>query len=128
MTYLRSKSLACSPAREELIKKHLTEDLIIAKEQGVSVVNGSDIVGDEAVPHGRNYEEIVEMAKFLGNQEALIAATSRAAKCLDLGSVGILREGYVADLIVVKGNPLEDIQKLAPENILHVMKSGILVA
>jgi imidazolonepropionase-like amidohydrolase len=126
VTYSKVKTYASSanPAREKMVNKHLTEDLRIAKENGVKVVMGSDIVGDEARPHGRNYEEIVEEAKFIGNHEALVAATSRAAQCLDLENLGMVREGYIADLIVVKGNPLEDIQKLAPENILHVFKSG----
>ena len=124
VTYLKMKSYSSNPAREQMVKKHLTEDLRLAKEHNVKVVMGSDIVGDEARPHGRNYEEIAEEARFLGNKEALIAATSRAAQCLDLENVGLIKEGYIADLVVVKGDPLENIEILAPENIVHVMKSG----
>lgn len=125
VTYMKLKSFS-SPAREKMVNAHLTEDLKIAKDNNVKVVNGSDIVGDEGRPHGRNYEEIVEEAKYLGNQEALIAATSRAAECLDVENLGMVREGNIADLIVVKGNPLENIQRLAPENVLHVVKNGII--
>ena len=124
VTYLKMKSYTNNPAREKMVNKHLTEDLKIAKENNVKVVSGSDIVGDEARPHGRNYEEIVEEAKFLGNQEALVAATSRAAQCLDVEHLGLIKEGYIADLIVVKGNPLKNIQALSPGNIMHVMKDG----
>jgi imidazolonepropionase-like amidohydrolase len=110
-----------------MVKKHLSEDMQIAKEHGVKVVMGSDIVGDSARPHGRNYEEIAAEAKFLGNREALIAATSRAAECLGLGTCGMLTEGFRADVVVVRGNPLADIDALAPENILQVVRAGRLV-
>jgi len=109
-----------------MVKRHLSEDMRIAVEQRVKVVMGSDIVGDEARPHGRNYEEIVEEAEFLGNKGALVAATSRAAECLGLEKCGMLMEGLEADVVVVKGNPVENVQALAPERIRFVMKSGRL--
>lgn len=111
----------------DMVKKHLSEDLQIAKEQGVKVVMGSDIVGDSARPHGRNYEEIVAEARFLGNKEALVAATSRAADCLGLENGGMLARGLRADVVVVRGNPLADINALAPEKVLHVIRGGRLV-
>jgi imidazolonepropionase-like amidohydrolase len=112
----------------EMVKRHLSEDMVIAKEHGVKVVMGSDIVGDAARPHGRNYEEIVAEAKFLGNREALITATSRAAECLGLEKSGMLKAGFRADAVIVKGNPAEDIEALAPENILYVIRSGTLLS
>ena len=112
--------------QNEMVKKHLSEDLLIAKEAGVKVVTGSDIVGDTPRPHGRNYEEIVAEANFLGNKEAIVTATSRAAECLG-SDCGTLRKGARADVIVVKGDPVEDIQALAPENMLHVVKAGRLL-
>jgi len=111
----------------EMVKRHLSEDMVIAKEHGVKVVMGSDIVGDSARPHGRNYEEIAAEAKFLGNREALIAATSRAAECLGLENSGLLKTGFRADAVIVKGNPVENVEALAPENILYVIRSGKLI-
>ncbi len=125
VTYKKIKP-SSNAAREAMVARHLKEDMQLAKEYGIKVTMGSDIVGDETRPHGRNFEEIVEEAQFIGNQEALVAATSRAASCLDLPSVGQIKEGYDADLIVVKGNPLEDINRIAPENILCVIQSGNL--
>jgi imidazolonepropionase-like amidohydrolase len=120
----RHYTSAGNPWREHLIRKHLTEDMNIAKEHKVKVVCGSDIVGDAKRPHGRNYQEIEDEAKFLGNEEALVAATSRAAECLGLQRSGRILEGYAADLIVVRGNPVDDISAIAPENILAVIKNG----
>ena len=111
----------------ELVKRHLSEDMEVAKEHGVKVVMGSDIVGDAARPHGRNYEEIAAEAKFLGNREALVAATSRAADCVGLESSGMLGEGLRADAVIVRGNPIADIEALAPENVLFVIRSGKLL-
>jgi len=121
-----------NPAYEDrynaMVKRHLSEDMAIAKEHGVKVVMGSDIVGDEARPHGRNYAEIAAEAKFLGNREALIAATSRAAECLGLEKSGMLKAGFRADAVIVKGNPINDIEALAPENVLYVIRSGKLLS
>ncbi len=111
----------------ELVKKHLSQDVQIAKEKGVKVVMGSDSIGDTAIPNGRNYEEIAEEAKFLGNSEALVAATSRAAECLGIEKTGMLARGFRADLVVVKGDPLKDTKVLAPESIVHVMTRGRLL-
>ena len=111
-----------------MVQRHLSEDMTIAKEHGVKVVMGSDIVGDAARPHGRNYEEIVAEAKFLGNEEALVAATSRAAECLGLEKSGSLKEGFRADAVVVKGNPLADLEALAPDHVLYVIRSGQLLS
>jgi imidazolonepropionase-like amidohydrolase len=124
VTYRQMKPSA-NKAREEMVKKHLSEDLNIAREHKVKVAMGSDIVGDGARPHGRNYKEIVEEAAFLGNEGALEACTFRAAECLGINS-GKIQPGTDADIIVVRGNPLDNIEALAPENILIVIKAGTL--
>jgi len=110
--------------RNRLTKRHLTEDMNIAKQFHLKVVAGTDYVGCDTEPHGENYREIVNLAKHLGNKEALIAATSRAADCLGLENSGLVKPGYDADLVIAKGNPIEDPENLSPRNILHVMRKG----
>ncbi|MDH2901625.1 MAG: amidohydrolase family protein [archaeon] len=127
VTYRKLKP-STNTAREKMIARHFREDMELAKRYSLKVTMGSDIVGDENRPHGRNYEEIAEEAQFLGNREALVAATSRAAECLDLPMVGRIREGFEADVIIVRGNPLKDVEALAPEKVLHVFKSGKLTS
>jgi imidazolonepropionase-like amidohydrolase len=114
-------------AKEQFVKRHLTEDMEVARESGVGIVMGSNIVGDSNRPHGRNYEEIAAEAKSLGNGGALAAATSRAARCLDLPDRGMLKEGLRADAVVVRGDPTADIKALEPENVIYVVKAGELV-
>ena len=40
------------------------------------------------------------------------SSTSIAANCLNLKNVGIIQENYVADIIIVEGNPLKNLQNL----------------
>lgn len=83
-------------------------------------------MGCDTEPHGENYREIVNVAKYVGNMEVLIAATSRAAKCLGLEKSGLVKAGYDADIVIVRGNPVENTAYLSPSNILYVMRKGQL--
>ncbi|MGF1578457.1 MAG: amidohydrolase family protein [Gemmataceae bacterium] len=58
--------------------------------------------------------------------EILLAVTRTAAEALDLFDRGTLTAGKLADLVVVDGNPLQDLTALA--NIRAVMKAGKWVA
>ena len=109
---------------KKLVAQHLDEDLVVAREKGVEVVTGSDIVGDADRPHGMSHREIMAEARFIGNVDALVASTSRAAKCIRLDGSGMLKEGFRADLVVVKGDPSRDIGAVAPENVTRVLKGG----
>lgn len=113
--------------REALIKRHLSRDMELAKETGLKIVCGSDFIGADQELHGENYKEIVNLAKFFGAKEALTAATVTAAECLGLEkSSGMIKEGYEANLVVLSGNPLENLELVAPQNVRHVLKKGRL--
>ena len=131
--FLASSDLVAFINNEDLpdklhVRRHFTTDLQLAKEHGVRVVAGSDFGGTEAHPHGQNYREIVGLAKYFGNKEALMAATSNAAECLGLQNLGFLKKGFEADIVLVKGNPIHDIESVAPANVLTVLKKGKIVA
>lgn len=96
----------------------------LAKSEGVRIVSGSDFTGAEGTPHGQNYREILNLAKYIGAREALIAATSTASQCLGLEKSGSIQKNMEANLVVVKGDPLRNIESLAPENIQYVAKDG----
>lgn len=110
------------------IRQHFTTDLDLAKEYGLRVVAGSDFGGTDVHPHGQNYQEIAGLAKYFGNRQALISATSNAAECLGLTNLGHLRNGFEADIVVVRGNPMKDIEALSPANVVNVLKNGRVVA
>lgn len=108
----------------EKLRSHNLENLRRAKKAGVWIVSGSDAV---AGLHGRNAREIVWLVKAgMTPAEAMRAATIDAAKLLGLeNQVGEIKEGKLADLIAVAGDPLRDINSL--ERVKFVMKGGQVI-
>jgi imidazolonepropionase-like amidohydrolase len=108
----------------EKLRSHNLENLRRAKKAGVLVVNGSDAV---AGLHGQNAREIIWLVKAgLTPAEAMRAATIDAAKLLGLeNQTGEIKEGLLADLIAVAGDPLHDIQSL--ERVQFVMRGGQVI-
>ncbi|PHL00559.1 metal-dependent hydrolase family protein [Neolewinella marina] len=78
---------------------------------GVTIVAGGDV---GVFPHGDNVRELEMMVDYgMPTLEVLRAATSGNADVLGLGNlVGRLTPGLLADLLIVTGNPLEDISAL----------------
>ncbi len=101
-----------------------------ARELGVPIAMGTDA----ATPynyHGENAMELVWMAEAgLSPMETIVAATSTAARALGFdGWLGTLEPGKVADLVVIRGNPLENLRVLTDRhNIEAVMQGGRFVA
>ena len=62
------------------------------------------------------------------NVEALICATGIGAQLMGMEDrLGKVKKGYLADLLLVKGNPLEDVSLLQKrENLAMIMKGGIM--
>ncbi len=69
--------------------------------------------------------EILRQATSIGAE--LIELSGRRNRYRD-GSLGVVEEGAYADLLIVEGNPLEDITILSdPENSLRlIMKDGVV--
>ena len=98
-------------------------------EKGVKISFGSD-TGVPYIQHGNNAREL-SMFVELGMEpmQAIIAATKTAAEAIGIDNmVGTIEAGKIADIIVVEGDPLEDINILHEENrIKLVMKEGVVV-
>jgi imidazolonepropionase-like amidohydrolase len=90
---------------------------------GVPMAVGSDV---GPFPHGTQARELVLMVKFGMSALAVLQADLlNGAKLLGWdGQIGALEAGYLADIIAVSGDPLEDIGAL--ENVGFVMKGGIV--
>ncbi|MEN2467371.1 amidohydrolase family protein [Ornithinibacillus sp. JPR2-1] len=54
--------------------------------------------------------------------EALQAATIQAARSIQMEEMGVIKEGFIADLVVLDANPLIDIQHT--KSIHHIIKGG----
>ncbi len=97
-----------------------------AYKAGVKIAMGSDS-GMPFVPHGTNAIEITEMVKAgMSNLDALKSATIIGAEALGIeDKAGSIRPGKQADLIIVDGDPIDDIEVLNEiTNIKLIIKSG----
>jgi imidazolonepropionase-like amidohydrolase len=98
--------------------------LRMAMERGVPVAMGTDAGG---YGHGHNAVELqLLVAAGMTPMQAIVASTKTAAECSGLGKdVGTLTPGKYADLLVVDGNPLDDVAILDQQTRLDmVMKGG----
>lgn len=107
------------------------ERMAVARRNGVPVICGSDGGGNAMNTLGTTGVELLMLVQCgYTPMEAIIAATSRAAEALRLDrQVGRIRPGLLADILVVDGNPLEDISILTPirPRIERVFKEGVEV-
>lgn len=93
-------------------------------ELGGTVVAGTDtpagIWSFPGMALHRELELFVESG--FSEMEALQAATSKAGAAIGLTDRGVIRKGAVADLVVLSGNPLDDIRNT--KTIVNVIKGG----
>lgn len=95
------------------------------KRRGIRVLPGGDY-GFPYNPIGRNARDLEIFVKLFDftPTETLVAATKHGGELMGL-PVGIIREGWLADLLLVDGNPLADITILQDRNRLSaIMKGG----
>ncbi|AYD66832.1 MAG TPA: peptidase M38 [Achromobacter sp.] len=99
--------------------------LEILDEVGVKMGYGSDLLGET---HYMQADELPLRARVLGNAKVIQQATLIGAEILNQeGLLGEVREGAHADLLLVDGNPLDDIALLTqPDSIKLIMNRGLL--
>ena len=105
-------------AQESLAKMH---------KRGIRVLPGGDY-GFAFTPHCQNSRDLEFFVKYLGftPMEAIRSATLYGGQIMMKGNeLGVVKEGYLADLLLVDGDPLANISILRdPKRILAVMKDG----
>jgi imidazolonepropionase-like amidohydrolase len=87
-------------------------------------------MGHDSGPPGDNAIELVRMVEGgLPPLEGIAAATRGSARALGLPNVGTVTAGAVADLLVLEGDPVADIDVLSrPDGISMVIQAGEIVA
>ncbi|KAJ5952276.1 Amidohydrolase 1 [Penicillium vulpinum] len=108
---------------EEVLEKGL-KAMKLAIDAGVTVCFGTDLLGPM---HFAQSKEFSVRSSVLTPLQILRSATVNGARLvMQEDKLGQVQEGFVADLLILKGNPLEDITILdrVEEHILAVIKDG----
>lgn len=107
---------------------HHTEMLPIVDDLGVRFAMGTD-AGAPTYPHGENAMELECLVDAgLDPLRAIEISTRQSAELLEIDDLGILDEGYKADIIAVEGDPIDDISLITdPENVVLVIADGSVV-
>jgi imidazolonepropionase-like amidohydrolase len=99
------------------------------RKRGIRVLPGGDY-GFAWNPHGTYARDLLLFVDVLGftPTETLVAATRLGGEIMGMaGELGQIKAGYLADLLLVDGNPLEDIKLLQNQDaLLVIMKDGRL--
>ncbi len=100
-----------------------------AVHAGIMIAMGTD-AGTPYNFHGENLNELPLMVDAgMTPMQAIVATTRMGAELLRMADkIGTLEPGKLADIVVMEGNPVEDIALFKdPKNIVHVMKDGAVV-
>lgn len=99
-----------------------------AHAAGVKIAMGTDA---GVMPHGTNLRELGLLVDIgMSPMESIVASSKTAAACMGWeGRVGTLEPGAFADVVVTRGNPLDDVRLLErPDAIACVLKGGQFVS
>lgn len=122
------QQLAPEDRKEAAVLSKMREQIPLwrdAVRRGLSVAMGTD--QSHRLLVGENLVELEFMVDWLGMSpmDAIVASTSRAADCIERPDLGALVPGRIADLLVVNGDPLENIRVLQDRDRIEVvMKAG----
>ena len=121
-------------AKGAAVNAGATQMLKWAVEKGVTIVLGGDMFGPD---HGRQADNLIWFNTIANdNLLTLRSSTSTSGRVLAEmsggmnpykdGKIGVIEEGAYADIILVDGNPLEDLNAVTRENVDFVMKDGLV--
>ena len=113
----------------------ITRTYELAKKYKIKTAWGTDVLFSPALAQQQG-AILASLARWYTPAEALVMATSTNAELLTLsgkrnpypGKLGVVEQGALADLLLVDGNPLENINLLADPgtNFLVIMKDGAI--
>jgi imidazolonepropionase-like amidohydrolase len=105
----------------------------LAKKYGLKTAFGTDVLFSPALAQ-RQGALLASLARWYTPAEALVMATATNAQLLAMsgkrnpypGKLGVVEEGALADLLLVDGNPIEDIALIEDpvKNFVVIMKDG----
>ena len=96
-------------------------------KRGVRILGGGDY-GFMITPHGQNARDLDHFVRHCGmtNMEAILTMTKNGGEAMDMpNQLGQVKEGFLADLLMIDGDPLSDPKLLLNRNNIHtIMKDG----
>ena len=108
---------------------HAVESLRAMHKRGVRILFGGDY-GFAMTPHCQNARDLEFFVKYLGFTpgEAIRCATMYGGQIMmKPNELGLIKEGYLADLLLVDGDPMANLAILRePKRMLAVMKEGVV--
>jgi len=117
-------------AKLKVVVDGLKKTLALLKKHHAKVLFGTDCFGNMDVQH----LEFKYRSQFFSSLDILRQATSNGGEVLRMsgklypyeGDLGVIKEGAMADMLIVKGNPLDDVTILSnyEEQLLLIMKDG----
>ena len=96
------------------------------RKRGVRILGGGDY-GFGLTPHGENARDLDYLVRYCDftPMEAILTMTKHGGPAMDLPDLGQIAEGFLADLVLVDGDPLNDpLVLLDRDRLLAVMKNG----
>jgi imidazolonepropionase-like amidohydrolase len=121
--------------KQQQMRRGTDSAFILAKKYNIKTAFGTDILFDASIAAQRG-KELTKMLRWYTPFEILRMATSVNAELLRMSGprnpypnkLGVIEEGAYADLLLVEGNPLQDLKLLEKpqENLLLIMKNGVV--
>jgi imidazolonepropionase-like amidohydrolase len=120
-------------AKGRAVNEGATRMLTWAVEKDIKMVLGGDMFGPDL---GRQADNLIWFNKIANDPLlTLRSSTSSSAEVLSMsggmdpykeGTLGVIEEGAYADIILVRGNPLEDLEVIKRKTVDFVMKDGLV--
>ncbi|MDF0544430.1 amidohydrolase family protein [Sphingobium sp. H39-3-25] len=124
--HIDMSAMKASAAQRMELEAKLVPEL---KKRGVRILIGGDY-GFPFNPNGRNARDLEHFVTYFGftPAEALSAATMLGGQLMGQGDeLGLVRQGYLADLLLVDGDPTQDVSIMQDAaRIRMIMKGGQL--
>ncbi|WP_411359797.1 metal-dependent hydrolase family protein [Pseudidiomarina salilacus] len=121
--------------KQQMVQAGTDTAIAMAKKHKIKLAWGTDILFNPRAPRNQG-AMLVTMERWFSAPEVLRMATSTNAELLALsgernpykGQLGVVKEGALADLLLVEGNPLENLSLIAnpQQNFVVIMKDGVI--
>ena len=110
----------------DLVEIQILNEVKRLHDAGISILAGTDPPNANINMGTDLYKELIFLSRSgIPNVDVLKSATSLPATKFDIGNVGFIKEGYIADMLLLDSNPIDDMYNIA--TIKRVWKAGVLV-